>query len=103
MVWRTFLVGLALAQAGCRSGAYWEVNQKAPSYRLPQVVTLYVAVSEQVNQVDTAGAVLTAMSRSKPSFAQPGIECEWWQREATRPRRYRASSSSFWSSALAIA
>ncbi|MFZ5893235.1 MAG: hypothetical protein ACOY0T_19400 [Myxococcota bacterium] len=44
---------------GGSSGAYWDVRQKTPSYRITEPITLYVLVSDQVNAVDTNGAVLT--------------------------------------------
>ena len=48
----SLVVTLALALSACGSGAYWDVQQKAPAYRVPEPVTLYVLVSEQVNAAD---------------------------------------------------
>ncbi len=65
---------VALASQGCGSGAYWEVNQKALAYQLPEPgpVTLYVVVSDQVNNDDSGGGVLTAVEAVESALRAAG-------------------------------
>jgi hypothetical protein len=68
----SLVVTLAVPLSACGSGAYWDVQQKAPAYRVPEPVTLYILVSEQVNAADSNGAVLTAVETVEEELRAAG-------------------------------
>lgn len=66
------LLALACSLGACGSGAYWEVQQKAPAYRVAAPITLYVLVSDQVNAADSHGAVLTTIETIEAELQAAG-------------------------------
>jgi hypothetical protein len=65
----------ALLGAGCATR--WQHKDKLASYQPPQKrIALYVVTSEQVNQQDTYGVVLTLVETVERELREEGIETE---------------------------
>lgn len=67
---------LLLAVATACNGATWQSQHKVPGYEPPRRTSLYVVTSDQVNEQDTYGVVLTLVDTIEHDLAERGVETQ---------------------------